>query len=119
MHNMTLKNVWLITKREYLERVRTRAFLIFTLLTPALAVAWAVIPGLMFSAKSGGTRNLVVVTQNEQFGLAIKERLTLPPDEKQSAEQRKARQEALQEIKYNVTVSSDVSDEGRIALQKR
>jgi ABC-2 type transport system permease protein len=119
MHKMTLRNVWLITKREYLERVRTKAFIIFTLLTPGLAIAWAVIPSLMFSAKSGGTRNLVVVTQNQQFGEAIKERLTMPIDAKESDAKRKARQEALQEIKYNVTVSSDLSDEARTSLQKR
>src|SRR4051812_9368421 len=101
MHNLTLRNVWLITKREYLERVRTKAFLIFTLLTPALAVAWAVVPSLMINAKSGGTRNLVVVTSNEQFGNAIKARLTNQPDLSTETDTRKKnRQEALGEIKY-------------------
>src|SRR5882757_2095504 len=119
MHKMTLRNVWLISKREYLERVRTKAFLIFTLLTPALAIAWAVIPGLMINAKSGGTRNLVVVTSNAQFGKAIKDRLANPPDSAAEPDvRRKSRQEALEEVKYNVTISADVSEQERIALQK-
>ncbi|MCU1306014.1 MAG: hypothetical protein JWN45_709 [Acidobacteriaceae bacterium] len=120
MHKMTLRNVWLISKREYLERVRTKAFLIFTLLTPALAIAWAVIPGLMINAKSGGTRNLVVVTSNAQFGQAIKDRLSNPPDSATEPDvRRKSRQEALEEVKYNVTISNDVSEQERIALQKK
>jgi ABC-2 type transport system permease protein len=120
MHKMTLRNVWLISKREYLERVRTKAFLIFTLLTPALAIAWAVIPGLMFNAKSGGTRNLVVVTSNAQFGEAIKDRLSNPPASAEEPDsRRKSRQEALQDIRYNVTISNDVSEQERSALQKK
>jgi ABC-2 type transport system permease protein len=117
MHKMTLRNVWLISKREYLERVRTKAFLIFTLLTPALAIAWAVIPSLMFSAKSGGTRNLVVVTSNEQVGSAIKDRLTTPPNSAAEPDlKRTGRPDGLQEIKYNVSISNDVSEQGRNAL---
>jgi ABC-2 type transport system permease protein len=120
MHKMTLRNVWLITKREYLERVRTKAFLIFTLLTPALAIAWAVIPGLMFSAKSGGTRNLVVVTSNEQVGTAIKDRLTTPPNSAaEPSLKRNGRPDGLQEIKFNVSISNDVSEQGRNTLQKK
>ena len=31
-----MRNTWLIIKREYLERVRTRSFMVLTLLLPAI-----------------------------------------------------------------------------------
>jgi ABC-2 type transport system permease protein len=39
-----MRNTWLIIRREYLERVRQRSFLVFTLLLPAIIVGAFVIP---------------------------------------------------------------------------
>jgi ABC-2 type transport system permease protein len=61
-----------------------------------------------------------VVTSNEQFGNAIKDRLSNPPDSATETDlKRKTRQQALEEIKYNVSISNDVSEPGRNALQKK
>ncbi|MCU1284244.1 MAG: hypothetical protein JWO13_594 [Acidobacteriales bacterium] len=125
MHNMTLRNVWLIAKREYLERVRTKAFLIFTLLTPALAITWAVLPSLMLSKKTGGTQHLVVATANVELGSAIKARIEEPPvdtdSESGTAQQSKQAKQVpgVNDTKYRVDVDTNVSDEERKALQAR
>jgi len=39
-----MHNVWTLIQREYLERVRTRSFLIFTLLMPAAMAGIVFIP---------------------------------------------------------------------------
>jgi ABC-2 type transport system permease protein len=62
-----MRNVWLIAKREYLERIRAKSFLIMTILIPLL------MGGLLFgSALVNGRRNtdshVTVVTEDAQFG---------------------------------------------------
>jgi ABC-2 type transport system permease protein len=69
-----MHNVWLIAKREYLERIRTKAFLVMTVLIPLL------LGGLIFgSALINGTRgnasHIVVVTQDAQFGADLQSEL--------------------------------------------
>jgi ABC-2 type transport system permease protein len=69
-----MRNVFLIARREYLERVRTKAFLIFTFLMPALMAALTILPAkLMMSA--GKAKSLLVVTSAPDFGNAIKDQL--------------------------------------------
>ena len=79
MHKATFKNIWLIARREYLERVRTKAFLIFTLLTPALAIAWGVLPTMMINRRTNEHLHLVVAAESAQLANAVKERIEAPP----------------------------------------
>ncbi|MGB8683377.1 MAG: ABC transporter permease [Candidatus Binatus sp.] len=44
MTDFSVKKVWIIAKREYLERVRTRSFLLSTFVTPLLMGAFLVLP---------------------------------------------------------------------------
>jgi len=69
-----MRNVWLLTKREYLERVRTRAFLIFTLLTPAFMFCVTVLPGKLATMKSSAA-HIVVVASEQALGDAIRQNL--------------------------------------------
>src|SRR5215510_790544 len=69
-----MRNVFLIARREYLERVRTKAFLIFTFLMPALMAGLTILPAkLMMTA--GKPKSLLVVTSTPDFGNAIKDQL--------------------------------------------
>jgi len=69
-----MRNVFLIARREYLERVRTKAFLIFTFLMPALMAGFTILPAkIMMTA--GKPKNLLVVTSVPEFGTAIKDQL--------------------------------------------
>ncbi len=73
-----MHNTWLIAKREYLERVRARSFVIMTILIPAL------MGGLIFGSSVMGGRGgsnsnsgstIKVITQDAQFGLDLKDEL--------------------------------------------
>src|SRR5258706_12451899 len=72
MHKLNLKNVFLIARREYLERVRTKAFMIFTLLMPAMMFGFGVLPSLLAMKKSGGNLHLVVVSANAPLAQSVK-----------------------------------------------
>ncbi len=49
-----MHNVWTLMQREYLERVRSRSFVIFTLLMPAFMAGIVLIPAKLAEMNSGG-----------------------------------------------------------------
>ncbi len=69
-----MHNVWLIAKREYLERIRAKSFIVMTILIPAL------MGGLLFAlgmanAKGSADIHIAVVSQDTQFGLDLQSEL--------------------------------------------
>jgi ABC-2 type transport system permease protein len=75
MRNAALINTWLVIKREYLERVRQRSFLVLTLLLPAIMGGAILIPAKLSSMKSDKTQRVVVVTSTPQFGEIVRQQL--------------------------------------------
>ena len=70
-----MRNTWLVARREYLEKVRTKAFIISTVLIPVLMAGFTVVPGLLASRVSGSKRHIAVVTSSAAFGGMIREQL--------------------------------------------
>src|SRR4051812_39647616 len=68
-----MRKLLVIIKREYIQRVRTKAFLITTLLLPLFVVASAVVPGLLFSIKSGGATRLAIVDDTGKLYESVRE----------------------------------------------
>jgi ABC-2 type transport system permease protein len=68
-----MRNLWLIIKREYLERVRTRSFLILTLLLPGIMTVVMILPAKL-ATMGEKAQHVVVVTSTPQFGEMIRER---------------------------------------------
>jgi ABC-2 type transport system permease protein len=67
-----------VLRREFLERVRSKAFLLGTLLFPVFMAAMWIIPARM--GGGGGTRHIVVVDQAPAgVGQAVVQLLTAPP----------------------------------------
>ena len=58
-----MNKVFIIIKREYLVRVRTKAFIISTIASPLLLLAFALLPGLL-AARGGGERHVTVLNQS-------------------------------------------------------
>ncbi|HSO75552.1 MAG TPA: hypothetical protein VLU47_12020, partial [Blastocatellia bacterium] len=58
-----MKKILIIIKREFLVRVRTRAFLIGTLATPLLMLGLIVLP-IFFATRGGGDRRVTVLDQS-------------------------------------------------------
>ena len=63
-----LKKTIAVIRREFVERVRTKAFIIGTVLGPVFFGAMAIIPGLLLSRGSVGQRVVVVDGTANEFG---------------------------------------------------
>ena len=58
-----MKKTLVILKREYLTRVRTKAFVIGTLVTPFLMGVLTILPGFL-ATRGGGQRHITVLDQS-------------------------------------------------------
>src|SRR5258708_5464891 len=101
-----MRNIFIIMKREYLERVRTRAFVIMTFFIPLLMFAVTVLPSLIAMRMSGGSKHLVVAVTDRQTGELIREQLQKPPDDGQKLQGRNTPVGS----KYDVEIDTNVSD---------
>lgn len=110
-----MHNVYLIARREYLERVRSRSFLIMTVLIPALMGGATIIPGLLAMKSAGGTKHIVVATPSRQTGELIRNQLT--ENEGTAGDKTGGRPSgSMTATRYNVDVQTDVSDAERKSL---
>jgi len=54
-----------IIRREYLAKVRTKFFVIMTILGPVMLVAFTIVPGLLIGMKAGGDTRIAILDQTE------------------------------------------------------
>jgi ABC-2 type transport system permease protein len=81
---MSMLNTWLIAKREYLERVRAKSFLLMTILIPILM--GGLVYGAALANGRSGAKRIAVVTQDPQFGVDLKSELESGKDNKMTVE---------------------------------
>ena len=70
-----MRNTWLVIKREFLERVRAKSFIISTILMPAFVFAITVLPTKLMSMKSNEVIRLVVAVSNREVADAVDKQL--------------------------------------------
>jgi ABC-type Na+ efflux pump permease subunit len=58
-----MKKLLAVIKREYIQRVRTKFFVIATILGPIMMAAFTVVPGMMMVMRTGGPTRIAVVDQ--------------------------------------------------------
>jgi ABC-type Na+ efflux pump, permease component len=64
-----MKKVWVIIKREYLVRVRTRAFAIGTVISPLLLLGLIILPAFLAERGGGGEKYVTVLDQTGDSAL--------------------------------------------------
>lgn len=69
-----MHNIWLIAKREYTERVRTKGFIVATVLIPVL-MGILVLGGGFLASKTKSSAHITVVTADAAFGTDLKQKL--------------------------------------------
>jgi len=67
--------VWVVARREYLERVRSKVFLVGTILGPALMGAFMILPGALMDRQRGQPLRVAVLDQDGRIGPAVEESL--------------------------------------------
>lgn len=68
-----MNKVWAVVRREFLERVRTKAFILGTFLFPVFIVGISVLPALLITGESGTKRVALVDGASGGFGTKVEE----------------------------------------------
>jgi ABC-2 type transport system permease protein len=69
-----MHNVWLIARREYLERIRTRSFLITTVMIP-LIMGGLLFGSVFISSKTVSTAHIAIVSSDTQLAIDLQSEL--------------------------------------------
>jgi ABC-2 type transport system permease protein len=77
-----MRKLLAVVKREYVQRVRTKFFVIATVLGPVLMAGFTIVPALMFSIKAGGPTHLAVVDQTGRMYERVAKELLLGRDQR-------------------------------------
>jgi ABC-2 type transport system permease protein len=80
-----MHNVWLIAKREYLERVRTKAFMLSTILIPVL-MGGGIVGSIIASSKARSTSHITIVSQDQQLATDLQSELQSGKDSKMTVD---------------------------------
>ena len=75
-----MKKFFAVVKREYVQRVRTRMFILLTILGPVMLILFAVVPGLLFSMKVGEATRLAIIDESGDAKLYERFKTTLLDD---------------------------------------
>ncbi|MGN1251362.1 MAG: ABC transporter permease [Muribaculaceae bacterium] len=67
-----MRNFFLIVRREYRERVRTKSFIITTLLTPIFMIAMMVLPTVMMMLGGDDSKTIAVIDEKAIIGPMLK-----------------------------------------------
>lgn len=111
-----MRNAWIILKREYLERVRTRTFLVLTLLAPAIMTALMILPAKL-ATMGQKPEHIVLVTSSQQFGDSLRQQMLSDPmvtDESETVESNPKPEE-----QYIIEVDTNTSEAERAALRNK
>lgn len=103
-----MRNVYLVLKREYLERVRKKSFIISTLLLPAFMFAAIVLPNKLVMMKVGAKRHIVVVASNADFAQAVQRELGAETQDPRAPKSR-----------YTVDIDLNATEAERAVLRRR
>jgi ABC-2 type transport system permease protein len=73
-----MRNTWLVIRREYLERIRAKSFIVSTILLPAFVFGVTVLPSKLASMKNSAPVHIVVAASNPAIADAIEAQLHAP-----------------------------------------
>lgn len=73
-----------VIKREYVERVRAKMFIVLTILGPFMLAIFTVVPSLLFSIKTGGPTRIAIVDQSDKLFDRVRNSILENKDEEAS-----------------------------------
>jgi ABC-2 type transport system permease protein len=114
-----MHNIFIIAKREYLERVRSRSFVIMTLFIPLLMFGITVVPTMLANRRSNETKRMVVVAGDRDSAEMIRSRIEQRKDQEKSGGKGGAKlnqKRSLPPTNFTVEVSTNTADSERAAL---
>lgn len=82
-----MNKIWIIARREYLERVRNKMFIVMTLIGPALLVLSGILPALLFQLDAGEAKRIRIFDQTGRLYQRVRDAL----ERERKGDERKAR----------------------------
>ena len=114
-----MHNIFIIAKREYLERVRTRSFVIMTFLIPGLMIGVSVVPTMLANRGSNETRHMVVVAADRDTAEQIRSSIEQGEDKAAKKEGKSGATRNLPPGHYMVEISTKATDAERSSLTEK
>jgi ABC-2 type transport system permease protein len=117
-----MHNTFIIAKREYLERVRSRSFVIMTLFIPLLMFGVTVVPTMLMTRGSNESKHMVVVAADRDTSEMIRSRIEVKRDQEKSEKKPEVKvggKREFQPTTFTVDVSTDTSEAQRAALTQK
>ena len=117
-----MHKIFIIARREYLERVRTRSFLVTTVLIPLLLFGATALPVYLESKGSAESRHLLVVAPDVATGQVIRQQLIQLPQQPTKKSQNPDATEKRQTPKMGeltVDIDTDTSEAARAAATEK
>jgi len=113
-----MHNIFIIAKREYLERVRTRSFVMMTFLIPALMIGVSVVPTLLANRGSNEAKHMVVVAGDRDTAEQIRSRIEQGKDKSAKSEDKNGTTRSSP-AHYTVEISTNATDAERASLTEK
>ncbi len=90
-----------VVKREYVQRVRSRMFLVATLLGPLMLVLFTVVPAMLSRIKTGGPVRLAVVDNSGRLSERVRQSILAARDDSDEDEGQSAEERAMESANQN------------------
>ena len=113
-----MRNTWVVLRREYLERVRTRTFLVLTLLAPAIMTALMILPAKL-ATMNEKPEHIVIVSSTQQFGETVKQHLFADSFLSDEAEAEEDTSKPKPEDRYTIDIDTNATETERANLQQK
>ncbi|HEU5233421.1 MAG TPA: ABC transporter permease [Terriglobales bacterium] len=105
-----MHNTLLFARREYLETVRKKSFIVMTILLPAMMFGFTVLPSMIASKHSGEMQHIVIATSDAQFAKDIGDQFS-KPDAENTSRQGKASDSATRNFDFQVDTNVSAQEE--------
>lgn len=113
-----MRNIWIILRREYLERVRSRTFLVLTLLAPAIMTALMILPAKL-ATMGEKAQHIVIVASTHHLGEVVRQQLLAEPMGSEEAEAEGNESSKRPEDQYVVDVDTNTTETERASLRDK
>src|SRR5690348_9125135 len=111
-----MHNIFLFARREYLETVRKKSFIVMTILLPAMMFGFTVLPSMIASKHSGEMQHIVIATSDAQFANDIRDQFSKPHAESTS---RRGKASDSTTRGFHVQIDANVSPQEEEALTQK
>jgi len=102
-----MHNIFLFARREYLETVRKKSFVVMTILLPAMMFGFTILPSMVASKRSSETQRIVIATSDQQFGNDVRDKFLKPSEQSDIPARRRDASTRSFEVQVDTNVSPD------------